>query len=73
MRELLLTQKSEEDLNQRDNASGVAFIKIGDKNIISFEFHRGKNGELYLTDAKKPTKITTEFEWLFTVIHEEEI
>ena len=73
MTRLKLTQKSDELLHKQFNATGVVFIKSGDNEITSFEFYRGRNGKLYLTDAMKPITVKVELGGLSKHISEDEV
>lgn len=57
MSQMVLTMKSEEILHQRYNASGIVFIKTGDKEITSFEFSRARNGKLYVASSTEAYEV----------------
>ena len=71
MPRMSLRVESEEHLKRQKNATGIVFIKTGEEKMISFEFHRAKNGKLYVTDATKPFEVVTELKWLSKQIPKE--
>lgn len=73
MTRLKLTIGSKDKLYKQGNATGVVYIKSGEKEITSFEFYRGRDGKFYIiTDKAKPYSLTTLLEVLAESIPEEE-
>jgi hypothetical protein len=65
-----LWPSSEEQLYRQENATGIVFIKTGEEEMISFQFHRLKKRGLFVTDASKRISVAAELEFIVRTIKE---